>query len=132
MTPSRQSGNPALLSAATVILTIFIVGLAIERIAKKVGGEIDQAIVERNKAEADRKKTIAELENALSKVKTLSGMLPICAGCKKIRDDKGYWEDVASYITKNSDVLFSHGYCPECEKSAKEEFAKFKAQNVKL
>jgi len=124
----RESGNPALLSAVTVILTVFIVGLAIERIAMKVGGAIDQAIAERNKAEADREKLIAELQDALASVKTLSGMLPICASCKKIRDDTGYWEDVASYITRNSDLLFSHGYCPDCAKAARDEFAKFKAE----
>jgi hypothetical protein len=52
-----------------------------------------------------------ELEN---KVATLSGFLPICAACKKIRDDKGYWNQVEAYLTKHSDVQFSHGICPDC------------------
>lgn len=56
----------------------------------------------------------ATAEAALAKVKTLSGLLPICAGCKKIRDDHGYWSGVESYISKHTDVQFSHGLCPDC------------------
>ena len=59
----------------------------------------------------------AELQKALEKVKMLSGLLPICAGCKKIRNDKGYWERVEDYIKAHSrDVDFSHGICPDCLK----------------
>jgi sigma-B regulation protein RsbU (phosphoserine phosphatase) len=50
----------------------------------------------------------------LDKVKTLSGLLPICASCKKIRDDKGYWHNIETYIRERSDTEFTHGYCPEC------------------
>jgi sigma-B regulation protein RsbU (phosphoserine phosphatase) len=57
---------------------------------------------------------VRELETALAKVKTLSGMLPICASCKKIRDDKGYWKQIESYIRDHSEAEFSHGFCPEC------------------
>jgi DNA-binding response OmpR family regulator len=56
----------------------------------------------------------AALEAALGKVKLLSGMLPICAGCKKIRDDKGYWNQVESYVQQHSEATFSHGLCPVC------------------
>jgi len=55
-----------------------------------------------------------ELEEALNKVKELSGLLPICMMCKKIRDDKGYWNQLESYISEHSEVLFSHGICPDC------------------
>jgi AmiR/NasT family two-component response regulator len=55
-----------------------------------------------------------ELQAALDRVKLLSGLLPICANCKKIRDDAGYWQDVAVYIRDHSEVEFSHGICPEC------------------
>ena len=58
--------------------------------------------------------TIDHLNELLSKVKTLSGMLPICASCKKIRDDKGYWNQIESYIQEHSDADFSHSLCPEC------------------
>lgn len=57
---------------------------------------------------------IAELRNALSQVKTLSGLLPICSGCKQIRDDDGYWRQVESYLADHADVTFTHGICPTC------------------
>jgi hypothetical protein len=54
------------------------------------------------------------LTTALADIKTLSGLIPICAACKKIRDDQGYWQQVESYISARSDASFSHGLCPEC------------------
>ncbi len=61
-------------------------------------------------------KTNHELQAALSKVKTLSGLLPICASCKKVRDDQGYWSQIEDYIKQHSDADFSHSICPECMK----------------
>ncbi len=58
----------------------------------------------------------AELQEALAKIKTLSGLLPICASCKKIRDDKGYWNRIETYISDHSEAEFSHSICPECTK----------------
>lgn len=63
-----------------------------------------------------RKKAIGELKIALSEVKKLSGLLPICSSCKKIRDDKGYWNQIESYIRDHSDAEFSHSICQECAK----------------
>ncbi len=57
-----------------------------------------------------------KLESALSEIKTLSGMLPICSYCKSIRDDKGYWSQVESYIHEHTGTEFSHGMCPDCAK----------------
>ncbi len=54
------------------------------------------------------------LEKALERIRTLSGLLPICARCKKIRNDEGYWEQIESYISEHSDTVFSHSFCPEC------------------
>jgi PAS domain S-box-containing protein len=71
-------------------------------------------ITERKRAETERENLIGELRGALSKVKTLSGLLPICASCKKIRDDKGYWKQIETYIRDRSEANFSHGICPEC------------------
>ena len=71
---------------------------------------------ERKQAEKEREKLISELRQALTKIKTLSGLLPICAHCKKIRDDKGYWNQLESYIITHSNVEFTHGYCPDCLK----------------
>ncbi|MCH8328642.1 MAG: hypothetical protein IID15_09005 [Candidatus Marinimicrobia bacterium] len=58
----------------------------------------------------------ADLEQALSSIKTLSGMLPICANCKKIRDDQGYYQQIEHYITEHSEAEFTHGICPDCAK----------------
>ncbi len=65
-----------------------------------------------------------ELQAALNYVKQLSGLLPICASCKKIRDDEGYWQDVAVYIRDHSEAEFSHGICPDCAKALYPEFYK--------
>ncbi len=62
----------------------------------------------------ERRRLIEELQKALGEVKQLSGILPICASCKKIRDDQGYWEQIESYIRDHSEARFSHGICPEC------------------
>jgi PAS domain S-box-containing protein len=73
-------------------------------------------ITSRKQSEAEREKLIKELEKALSEVKALSGLLPICSSCKKIRDDMGYWNQIESYIHKHSEAQFSHSICPECAK----------------
>ena len=71
-------------------------------------------LIESRKAVAAQTKLIAQLEEALSKVKTLSGLLPICSGCNKIRDDHGYWSQVEGYIQEHTDAQFTHGLCPDC------------------
>lgn len=68
-------------------------------------------------AEEKREELVRELQEALAKVKQLSGLLPICSACKKIRDDKGYWQQIEAYIHEHSDAEFSHGICPECFKA---------------
>lgn len=82
-----------------------------------VKGRIDGDLLHRAIRYAiERKKLILELQEALANVKKLSGMLPICASCKKIRDDKGYWTQVETYIRDRSEAEFTHGICPECTK----------------
>lgn len=66
----------------------------------------------RNKEERER--LIGELRDAIARLKTLHGLIPICAACKKIRDDKGYWNQLEVYIKKHSGAEFTHGMCPEC------------------
>ncbi len=68
----------------------------------------------RVEVEKEKEALINQLKDTLSQVKQLSGLLPICAACKKIRDDKGYWNQIESYIKKHSEANFSHGLCPEC------------------
>jgi len=84
-----------------------------------------QDITARKVAEEEREALVRELQEALASVKTLSGMLPICASCKKIRDDAGYWTQVEAYLMKHTDAHFSHGLCPDCaEKLYPEIFRK--------
>ncbi len=75
---------------------------------------IGHDVTERKKLEQEREELIGNLREALSKVKTLSGLIPICSVCKKIRDDEGYWTQVDEYIREHSPVEFSHGICPDC------------------
>jgi PAS domain S-box-containing protein len=75
---------------------------------------IARDISERERVRKEREKLIAELQEALAKVKTLKGLLPICAWCKKIRDDQGYWQQIEAYLHDHSEADFSHGICPEC------------------
>ena len=73
-----------------------------------------QDIGERKRSEEEREKLILELQEALAKIKTLSGLLPICSSCKKIRDDKGYWSQIETYIRDRTEADFTHGLCPVC------------------
>ena len=75
---------------------------------------ISRDITERKRAEEERERLIRGLQDALAKVKTLSGLLPICASCKKIRDDSGYWSQLDRYVSEHSEAVFSHDICPEC------------------
>ncbi len=72
--------------------------------------ELDRRV----KAEREKQSTIQELQKALAEIRTLGGLLPICAACKKIRDDEGYWTQIETYISQRSSAEFSHGICPEC------------------
>jgi CheY-like chemotaxis protein len=72
--------------------------------------------IERKHTLVERERLLAELQIALAEVKTLSGLIPMCANCKKIRDDRGYWNQVESYIAARTDASFTHGICPECAK----------------
>ncbi len=84
--------------------------------------KIAHDISERKRIETERNKLVVDLQEALAKVKQLSGLLPICASCKKIRDDKGYWKQIETYITEHSEALFSHAICPECGKKLYPEY----------
>jgi len=83
---------------------------------QKAHEEIKIEIEERKRAQIEKDNLIVELKDALTEVKTLSGLLPICASCKKIRDDSGYWNQIESYISDHSKAEFSHCICPDCAK----------------
>ncbi len=82
-----------------------------------------QDITDRKNAEQEQEKLIADLQKALAEVKTLSGLLPICASCKKVRDDDGYWQRIEFYIKERSDAEFTHSICPDCMVKLYPEFA---------
>jgi len=81
-------------------------------------------ITDRKRAEAERERLISELRDALAKVKTLSGLVPICAWCKKIRDDQGFWKHIEVYIQSRSEAVFTHGVCPDCLRKFTSDLAK--------
>ena len=79
-------------------------------------------ITARVRAEQEKEKLIAELKEALATINTLGGLIPICAQCKSIRDDSGYWQKLEKYITENSEAQFSHSVCPDCIKDLYPEY----------
>ncbi len=89
-----------------------------------------QDITEQKQAEFELQKTIRELRQALNEIKTLRGILPICANCKNIRGDKGYWEQVESYVTSHTEAQFTHGICPECVEKLYPDFSKNRSTDI--
>jgi len=89
----------------------------IAAIAERLGG-----VIERKQGEEERDRLVAEIHHALSQVRKLSGLLPICSACRKIRDDQGNWKDIEAYIQDNSEAEVSHGICPECTKTLYPDF----------
>ncbi len=93
--------------------------LAVLQRVAQVEADLSRAQVEialRRKAEEARERTIRDLRQALAEVRTLRGLLPICANCKKIRDDQGYWNSIETYLRQHTEAELTHGICPECQK----------------
>jgi L-lactate permease len=130
LTEIRSELPGFIVSLLVLLVTVFVGKLILEhqrdeKNLRQLNETLEQKVAERTSAlEASN----LELKDVLAQVKTLSGMLPICASCKKIRDDEGYWEEVASYISKHLDVFFTHGLCPVCAKKALLELEEFKQQ----
>ncbi len=80
--------------------------------------------LERKRLENELQRLVRELKEALSKVKLLSGLIPICANCKKIRDDEGFWNQIEVYIQSHSEAEFTHGICPACVEKLYPELGK--------
>lgn len=85
--------------------------------------DIVRDIAVRRSAEEERERLIAELKEALAQVRTLRGLVPICASCKKIRDDAGYWTQVEKFVQDHTHAMFSHGMCPDCARIYYPDFA---------
>jgi hypothetical protein len=80
----------------------------------RANDKLTEEIEQRKKIEEEKETLIGELQEALVQVKTLKGLFPICASCKKIRDDKGYWNQIEAYLKDHSEAEFSHSICPDC------------------
>lgn len=93
---------------------VFVSGARIVHAGRPASMAVLTDITARRQREAEREHLIGQLQVALQEKKTLSGLLPICAHCKKIRDDQGYWNKLEEYIHAHAEVEFSHGLCPEC------------------
>jgi hypothetical protein len=85
-----------------------------EELLLETNRQLESEVEERKKAEEEKENLLFELQKTLAEVKILRGILPICSFCKKIRNDKGYWEQVEIYVRQHSNVEFSHSICPEC------------------
>jgi integral membrane sensor domain MASE1 len=86
--------------------TLLVISLCVAALAA--------VVAERKQAERHRTKLIGELETALTEIKTLRGLIPVCAWCKKMRDDQGFWQQLEDYLRQHTEATFTHGMCPEC------------------
>jgi GAF domain-containing protein len=96
-----------------------------ESIGTQIAGAIanSQLYAELKRSEEEQKRLVIQLQDALANIKTLHGLIPICASCKKIRDDKGYWNQIEAYIRDHSEAEFSHSICPVCMKKLYPDFS---------
>jgi len=120
---TRLRSHLLFLIILTFGITVFL-GYILNRNLKALNKEIVKRIQSEKAIQSERDK----LKDALANVKILSGLLPICASCKKIRDDKGYWNQIETYIKDHSGAEFSHSICPECAKKLYPDFLEDKEQ----
>lgn len=106
-------------STFSVEVSASIVTSSSNQISGRMASFVDVTL--RKEIENDRENLISKLQKALDTINTLKGIIPICSYCKKIRDDKGAWDQMESYISAHSEAQFSHGVCPECYKKVMEE-----------
>ena len=99
---------------SVMLLDIGVIFVFLMMNDKRLAMEVEATVKRLESVRGGREKLIVQLQKALSEMKTLKGIFPICASCKKIRDDKGYWNQIESYIRDRSNAQFSHGICPEC------------------
>lgn len=117
---SEEAFGPGLTIAAIMPL---IIAPLMSSIPLRLLFQLDQA-------EQEKAQLVNELQESIANIKTLKGLIPICASCKKIRDDEGYWQHLEVYIHEHSDAVLSHGYCPECAQELYAEIAALKRVKV--
>lgn len=116
----EDAWGPGLVIAT--IMPLFIAPLTLS-IPLRLLFQLDQA-------EQEKAQLVEELQESIANIKTLKGLIPICASCKKIRDDEGYWQHLEVYIRDHSEAVLSHGYCPECARELQAEIAALKRVKV--
>jgi PAS domain S-box-containing protein len=89
---------------------------------QRANEKLHEEIAKQKKSEEERQKLLEQLQAALANIKTLSGLIPICSACKKVRDDQGFWNQIETYVHKHSHAEFSHGVCPDCMKELYPDF----------
>jgi len=97
-----------------VVIFIALVAFLISGRFYKLNRSLKEEMSRRREIESEREKLVVNLQEAIKEIKTLRGIIPICSHCKKIRDDKGYWSQIESYISEHSEAEFSHGICKDC------------------
>lgn len=110
------------LERTTVVMTIAVLAIMALFIFRPLVQSINDYFLERERIAQERENLIEELQTALASIKTLHGLIPICANCKKIRDDRGYWNQLESYIKEHSNADFTHGLCPDCQIKFENDF----------
>ncbi|HCY83949.1 MAG TPA: hypothetical protein DHV36_02315 [Desulfobacteraceae bacterium] len=111
-TGKRESAELELANGRWVLVTVDPIKDTTGKICGAV--HIARDITRRIRIQNERERLVTDLKEALGRIKTLNGLLPICSSCKKIRDDKGYWNLLESYIESHSEACFSHSLCPDC------------------
>ncbi|HOU85991.1 MAG TPA: hypothetical protein PK158_14210 [Spirochaetota bacterium] len=114
--PDISIWNSHIITIVFSTILALIVSFFVLKRENKIKSTINQKNQELEKAKRDLVENINRLEEASRNIKILSGLIPICSSCKKIRDDAGYWHQIEKYIKEHSDAVFSHGLCPICAK----------------
>lgn len=95
-------------------LIIYLFSIVVEKVRKIIQNRLTASNIDLEKANREKDNLIKELQEKVAEIQTLQGILPMCARCKKIRDDQGYWEQVEKYVQDRSEAQFTHGICPDC------------------
>lgn len=110
---SAERQQAMMLLRGLMIVSLMIITMIWARIIR-ANSQLRIELLERKRSAAERERLVAEMQATLDKVKQLEGILPICSFCKKIRDENGEWQVMEKYIGHHSEVMFSHGFCPDC------------------
>ncbi len=114
--PDISIWNSHIITIVFSTILALIVSFFVLKRENKIKSTINQKNQELEKAKRDLVENINRLEEASRNIKILSGLIPICSSCKKIRDDAGYWHQIEKFIKEHSGAVFSHGLCPACAK----------------